>query len=399
VLKDDRRQLDFEDVLLACAGMLEAEPRVAASVHEQYRHFTVDEYQDVSPLQNRLLELWLGERRDLCVVGDASQTIYSFAGADLRYLLEFGRRFPDATVVRLETNYRSQPPILAAANALMKGRPGALELVAAREAPTAEPPILTAFDSEAEEAAGIAASVAARIAAGAEPAEIAVLYRAHAQSAAIQQALAEAGIASTVLGGKRFFDMPEVRQAVLALRGASVAPTERGFLPNVRRVLREMGLTDEPPTAGGAQRDGWEARRAILRLAEEAPDDTTLRSFSDTLMARAKDQHEPTVQVVTLSTLHAAKGLEWPHVILAGCAEGALPISYATSFDAIDEERRLAYVGITRAARTLELTWSHSAGRGERRPSRFLQEIGTTGRGTGILRETSPRARRGARRG
>ncbi|HWK77202.1 ATP-dependent helicase [Microbacterium sp.] len=399
MLKDDRRQLDFEDVLLACAGMLEAEPRVAASVHEQYRHFTVDEYQDVSPLQNRLLELWLGERRDLCVVGDASQTIYSFAGADQRYLLEFGRRFPDATIVRLETNYRSQPPILAAANALMKGRPGALELVAAREAPTAEPPTLTAFDSETEEAAGIAASVAARIKSGAASSEIAVLYRAHAQSAAIQQALAGAGIAATVLGGKRFFDMPEVRQAVLALRGASVAPTERGFLPNVRRVLREMGLTDEPPTAGGAQRDGWEARRAILRLAEEAPDDTTLRSFSDTLMARAKDQHEPTMQMVTLSTLHAAKGLEWPHVILAGCAEGALPISYATSFDAIDEERRLAYVGITRAARTLELTWSHSAGRGERRPSRFLQEIGTTGRGTGILRETSPRATRGVRRG
>lgn len=398
-LKDDRRQLDFEDVLLACAGMLEAEPRVAASVHEQYRHFTVDEYQDVSPLQNRLLELWLGDRRDLCVVGDASQTIYSFAGADQRYLLEFGRRFPDATVVRLETNYRSQPPILAAANALMKGRPGALELSPAREAPTAEPPTLTAYDTETEEAVGIAASVSARIASGVAPSEIAVLYRAHAQSAAIQQALADGGIASTVLGGRRFFDMPEVRQSILALRGAAVAPTERGFLPNVRRVLREIGLTDEPPAAGGAQRDGWEARRAILRLAEEAPDDTTLRSFSDGLMARAKDQHEPTMQMVTLSTLHAAKGLEWSHVVLAGCAEGALPISYATGFDAIDEERRLAYVGITRAARTLELTWSRSAGRGERRPSRFLEEIGTTARGTGSLRETSPRARSAGRRG
>ncbi|MGO2683494.1 MAG: ATP-dependent helicase [Microbacterium sp.] len=399
VLKDDRRQLDFEDVLLACAGMLEAEPRVAASVHEQYRHFTVDEFQDVSPLQNRLLELWLGERRDICVVGDASQTIYSFAGADQRYLLEFGRTFPDATIVRLETNYRSQPPILAAANALMKGRPGALELVAVREAPTADTPTVTAYDSETDEAAGIAASIAARVAAGSAPSEIAVLYRAHAQSAAIQQALADAGIAATVLGGKRFFDMPEVRQIVLALRGASVAPTERGFLPNVRRVLRELGLTDEPPAAGGAQRDGWEARRAILRLAEETPGETTLRSFSDMLMARAKDQHEPTMQMVTLSTLHAAKGLEWPHVLLAGCAEGALPISYATGFDAIDEERRLAYVGITRAARTLEMSWSRSAGRGERRPSRFLEEIGTTARGTGILRERSPRATRGGRRG
>ena len=396
-LKDDRRQLDFEDVLLACAGMLEAEPRVAASVHEQYRHFTVDEFQDVSPLQNRLLELWLGDRHDICVVGDASQTIYSFAGAEQRFLLEFERRHPDATVVRLETNYRSQPPILTAANALMHGRPGALELVPAREQFTADAPTITAYETEGEEAAGIAAAISARIEAGASPSEIAVLYRAHAQSAVLQQALAAEGIATSVLGGTRFFAMPEVRQAILALRAAAVAPTEQGFLPGVERVLRELGLTEEPPAAGGAQRSGWEARRAILRLAEEAGPEADLRSFSDALMARAKDQHEPTMRTVTLSTLHAAKGLEWPHVYLAGWAEGSLPISYATTFEAIDEERRLAYVGVTRAARTLALSWSRSAGRGERSPSRFLAEMGTTGRGTGILRETTPNATRANR--
>ncbi|QYM65523.1 ATP-dependent helicase [Microbacterium sp. Se5.02b] len=397
-LKDDRRQLDFEDVLLACAGMLEAEPRVAASVHEQYRHFTVDEFQDVSPLQNRLLELWLGDRHDICVVGDASQTIYSFAGAQQRFLLEFERRHPDATVVRLETNYRSQPPILTVANALMHGRPGALELVPAREQFSADAPTVTAYDTEGEEAAGIAAGISARLSDGASPSEIAVLYRAHAQSAVLQQALAAEGIATSVLGGTRFFAMPEVRQAILALRAAAVAPTEHGFLPGVQRVLRELGLTEEPPVAGGAQRDGWEARRAILRLAEEAGPDADLRSFSDALMARAKDQHEPTMRTVTLSTLHAAKGLEWPHVYLAGWAEGSLPISYATSFESIDEERRLAYVGVTRAARTLSLSWSRSAGRGERAPSRFLAEMGTTARGTGILRETTPNATRASHR-
>lgn len=399
-LKDDRRQLDFEDVLLACAGMLEAESRVAKAVHEQYRHFTVDEFQDVSPLQNRLLELWLGDRQDLCVVGDASQTIYSFAGAQQRYLLEFERRFPDATVVRLERNYRSHPPILAAANALMRGRPGALDLTAVEDdaADAAVAPTLTAFDTETEEAEGVAASIAARIASGVSPADIAVLYRAHSQSGVLQQALAAAGVATSVLGGTRFFDMPEVRQAVLALRGAAVAPNELGFLPTVRDVLRGLGLTDEPPAAGGAQRDGWEARRAILRLAEEAPATTTLREFADALMARAKDQHEPAMRTVTLSTLHAAKGLEWPHVYLVGWAEGALPISYATGFEQIDEERRLAYVGLTRAARTLSMTWSRSAGRGERAPSRFLAEIGTTTRGTGILREVPPSAMTGARR-
>ncbi|MGX1695683.1 ATP-dependent helicase [Microbacterium keratanolyticum] len=392
-LKDERRQLDFEDVLLACAGMLEAEPRVAAAVHEQYRHFTVDEYQDVSPLQNRLLELWLGDRKDICVVGDASQTIYSFAGADQKYLLEFERRYPDATVVRLETNYRSAAPVLAAANALMRGRSGALELTPARAHPAAEPPLVTAYETETDEAAGIARRVAARIAEGESPQDIAVLYRANAQSAVLLSALAAAGVATTTLGGKRFFDMPEVRQAILALRGAAVAPNDLGFLPTVRDVLRSLGFREDPPEAGGALRDGWEARRALLRLAEEAPPGMTLRVFSDQLLARAKDQHEPTLQTVTLSTLHAAKGLEWPHVYLAGWGEGALPISYAKGFDAIDEERRLAYVGITRAARTLELSWSRTAGRGEREPSRFLGEIGS-----GILRESAPRAIRGGRR-
>jgi len=377
-LKDERRQLDFEDVLLACAGMLEAEPRVAVAVREQYRHFTVDEFQDVSPLQNRLLELWLGDRRDLCVVGDASQTIYSFTGADSKYLLDFGARYPDATVVRLERNYRSEAAVLDVANALMVGRPGALTLTATRPAdPEAPRPSVTAYPDERSEAEGVAAAIAAQLAT-AQHDEIAVLYRSHAQSAGIQQALAAHGIATTVLGGRRFFDMPEVRQAVLAIRAAAVAPTGAGFVDDVRTALRGIGHQDEPPTAGGALRDAWEARAAILRLAEDAPRDATLRAFADDLMARAKDQHELSMRTVTLSTLHAAKGLEWPHVHLLGFSEGLLPISYAQTAEGVDEERRLAYVGITRAARTLSISWARQsdAGRGERAASRFLAEIG-----------------------
>ncbi len=389
-LKDERHRLDFEDVLLACAGMLEAEPRVAQSVREQYRHVTVDEYQDVSPLQQRLLELWLGDRQDLCVVGDASQTIYSFAGAGQRFLLDFPRRYPGAVVVRLETSYRSTAPILAVANALMHGRPGALVLNPAGEGGEAEAPTLTAYDSEHAEAEGIARAIAARIAAGTPASGIAVLYRAHAQSAALQQALAAAGIAVSVLGGTRFFDLPEVRQTLLALRGAAVSPGTAEFLPAVREVLHQIGFTEEPPGGGGAVREGWEARRAILTLAEEAGPDATLRSFADELMARASDQHEPTLETVTLSTLHAAKGLEWPHVHLAGWGEGALPIGYARDAEAVDEERRLAYVGITRAARTLALSWARHAGRAERPPSRFLAEIAAAPSGTDTLRETSP---------
>lgn len=395
-LKDQRRQLDFEDVLLACAGMLEAEPHVAASVHEQYRHFTVDEFQDVSPLQHRLLELWRGDRRDICVVGDASQTIYSFAGADARFLLDFASTHEDASVVRLETNHRSDAAILAVANELMRGRPGALELTAAAVRPAVDgggeltqPPTVTAYEDDVAEARGVAAQVAARIGAGIDPRRIAILYRAHSQSAELVRALADYGIAATVLGGKRFFDVPEVRQAVMALRGASVAPLDSGFIDAVRDVLRSLGLTDEPPQAGGALRDAWEARAAILRLAEESPDGTTLRGFTDELQARAKAQHEPAMRTVTLATLHAAKGLEWEYVHLLGVAEGLLPISYATTFEQVDEERRLAYVGITRAGRELSLSWSR--GMRERQPSRFLREIGT-----GTLRAGGAHASNGA---
>ena len=377
-LKDERRQLDFEDVLLACAGMLEAEPQVVKAVREQYRHFTVDEFQDVSPLQNRLLELWLGDRRDLCVVGDASQTIYSFAGADARFLLDFDKRFEGARMVRLETNYRSDAGVLGVANELMRGRPGALHLSPAPsregDAPSAVPTV-TAFEEDRDEARTVAKRIAAQIAEGADPRHIAVLYRAHAQSAELVAALSDAGIATTVLGGRRFFDMPEVRQSVMELRAAAVAPLESGLVDTVRDILRSRGLTDDPPEAGGALRDAWEARAALLRLAEEAPEGTTLRSFTDELTARAKVHDEPALRTVTLATLHAAKGLEWEHVHLVGVAEGLLPISYATTFEQVDEERRLAYVGITRAGRTLSVTWAR--GVRDRQPSRFLREIGT----------------------
>ncbi len=400
-LKDQRRQVDFEDILLACAGMLEAEPRVAAAVHEQYRHFTVDEFQDVSPLQFRLLQLWLGDRQDVCVVGDASQTIYSFAGADPTYLLDFPRRYPDTRVIRLERNYRSAASVLQVANELMRDRPGALQLVAAASTgsePEAPPPTVAAYDDEAEEARAVAGRIRARIDTGTDPSRMAVLYRSHAQSAELVRALADLGIPATVLGGRRFFDIPEVRQALMALRGAAVAPLSGTFLDAVRDVLRSLGFTDDAPPAGGALREAWEARAALLRLAEEAPPETTLRVLADELLRRAKVQEEPALRTVTLATLHAAKGLEWDHVHLIGCAEGLLPISYAQTFDAVDEERRLAYVGITRAARTLEVSWAR--GPRNRQPSRFLQEIGTRSlrpAGDGAPRSSTPRMTGSAR--
>ncbi|WP_395242682.1 ATP-dependent helicase [Agromyces sp. MMS24-K17] len=402
-LKDERRMLDFEDVLLATAGMIESEPAVAMQVREQYRHFVVDEYQDVSPAQEHLLELWLGDRRDLCVVGDASQTIYTFAGASAGFLLGFERRHPGAAVVRLERNYRSSEPIVALANRLMRGREGALRLEAAPEADAVREraaermpePTATAYPDELAEARGVAAAIRARIDAGVKPESIAVLVRVNSQTGIHEQALAEASVPVRVRGAQRFFDRPEVKEAVHALRAAAVAPVDEPLFKSVSDVLRGIGWSAQPPEGPGAVRGRWESLNAIARLVDDAPPDTSFRRFADDLRTRAETHHEPTVESVTIATLHSAKGLEWDEVHLVGLSEGLLPIAYAKGLDAIDEERRLLYVGITRARRRLSLSWAARLGgqRGEREPSRFLRELDI--RTPDALRSAGSAARRG----
>jgi len=388
-VKDERRQLDFEDVLLACAGMIEAEPSVAMHVREQYRFFVVDEYQDVSPLQQRLLDLWLGSRRDVCVVGDASQSIYSFAGASSDFLLGFSRRHPDATVVRLERNYRSSPPIVEAANALMRDRPVAVILRSAAPvgpADATEPlvPRVRAFADDETEAEAIAASIAGLVRSGEPASSIAVLYRVGVQSAALERALDEAGVSSRLHGGQRYFDRPEVRQAVMALRAASLSVTDEPLFKSVSDVLRELGWSQEPPEGFGAARERWDNLNALVVLADQAAPGTGFRAFTDELQRRQQFVHEPTLDAVTLATLHSAKGLEWDTVFIAGLSEGLVPISHVRDAAGLEEERRLLYVGITRARRRLELSWARSGPRGgTREPSRFLAELGTRIRGEG----------------
>lgn len=398
-LKDSRSELDFEDVLLAAAGMLETEEHIAAQVSEQFRHFTIDEFQDVSPLQDHLLKLWIGRRHDVCVVGDPSQTIYSFTGANQRYLLGFGGEYPDALRVELRRTYRNSAPIAELANRLISASPGAgaVALESARE-PDATSPELTvrAYPSDAQEAAGVATQIAAWQRDGVPLSDIAVLYRTHGQSALVQQALAERGIGATVLGGKRFFDAPEVKQAVQALRAAAVAPLETDFLTTVRETLRALGLTSQPPSEPGAVRDAWDARAALYRVAEEYDAEcvanrraASLATFSAGLVERAKAGDDVSLDTVTLSTLHAAKGLEWSRVHLLGMSEGLLPISYARTTEQLAEERRLAYVGITRAKDVISASWAGPA----REPSRFLTEAGFRASGNHSVRGTRPRAR------
>jgi DNA helicase-2/ATP-dependent DNA helicase PcrA len=373
-LKDDRRRLDFEDVLLATAGMLDSEPRVLAQVRAQFRFFTVDEYQDVSPLQHRLLELWRGDRTDVCVVGDASQTIYSFTGATSSYLLQFEREFPHANVVRLERNYRSTPSVLSLANRLMRGRPGALELEPTSDS-AEQVAGVAVFDDDVAEAAAVADAVAKQLATGTKPEQVAILFRMNEQAVALEAALKERGVAVRQLGASKFFKLSGVRMVVSALRVQARSHPDESMRKVVSDLAREAGWSIRPEDSS-LPRESWDALDAIVRFSTELPDGVSLERFSEDLSEREEANNELTVSAVVLSTLHSAKGLEWDTVFLVGLAEGLLPINYAKTAAGIDEERRLLYVGITRAQRRLLLSWSRVGSRGQQRePSRFLQEL------------------------
>ncbi len=302
----ERRQIDFEDVLVLTTGMLETEPRAALQVRERYRFFTVDEYQDVSPLQHALMKVWLGDRDELCVVGDASQTIYSFAGASSSYLLRFAHEHPNAREFKLERNYRSAEPIVHVANKLMKGRPGALTLRAERTDRLA-PVSAEWFANERDEARAVAAAIQSSMKSGVPASDIAVLYRANAQSAVIESELQQLGISAKVHGAQRFFDRAEVRQAVMLMRGQAKVTDPRPLFQIVSDVLRACGWSATPPT-GGAAREEWDSLNAILMMLDDQPETATMQSFSEELLARSKAHHEPTVDAVTLSAVHSAKG-------------------------------------------------------------------------------------------
>ncbi|AOY70511.1 DNA helicase [Paenarthrobacter ureafaciens] len=414
-IKTDRNVIDFEDVLLITVGILQEDPKVAATVREQYRHFVVDEYQDVSPLQQRLLDLWLGERDELCVVGDASQTIYSFTGASPQHLLGFKARYPKATVVKLIRDYRSTPQVVKLANDLLgsrrSGGPAAdaawappLKLVAQR--PVGPDPRFVECPDDEAEAAVVAGKIQELLNAGVKASEIAILFRTNGQSEAYEQALASAGIGYQLRGGERFFARKEVRDAILQLRAATRAVAEgpqETLGQVVRDIIASLGYTENAPHSGGALRERWESLAALVALADELSatrgESFTLAEFVNELQERSVAQHAPTVQGVTLASLHAAKGLEWDAVFLVGLSEGLMPISFADSPEDVDEERRLLYVGITRAREHLNLSWSTArtpGGRANRKPSRFLDGLRPDSVATANARSSAGKPRRKA---
>lgn len=390
-LKRGNGVIDFEDMLRAAVWGIEEHPDVAEQVRNQYRHFVVDEYQDVNPLQQRLLEAWLGGRDDLTVVGDASQTIYSFTGATSSYLVDFPRLHRGATVVRLVRDYRSTPQVVGLANAVIsqaRGTEARLRLELHGQRRPGPEPELRIFTDEPAEANAVATRCRALVAGGTPAREIAVLFRTNAQSEAYEKALSEAGVPYVLQGAERFFERPEVRQAMIALRAATRSADAGTPLPAaVVEALTAVGWAPDAPPPGGVARERWEALAALVQLAEEyaaQPEvESGLTGFTEELARRAAQQHVPTVEGVTLASLHSAKGLEWDAVFLVGLAEGTLPTTYAKTMEQVEEERRLLYVGITRAREWLWLSYAtaRSPGGRARRPSRFLPQLDRSGGG------------------
>lgn len=372
-LKRQERTLDFEDILLLTVGMLEEDRGVRERVRDQYRYFTVDEYQDVSPLQQRLLNLWLGNREEICVVGDAAQTIYSFAGATSNFLLTFKNRFPDAQIFRLSRGYRSTPEIINTANQIL--RTANLVSDHGNELSSANnhgsKPIISGFNTTGDEITYVVNEVIKHINSGVESSDIAILARTNSQLDQLKSALNNAKITNQVKSGERFFDRVDVRDAMRVIRSASVLPPEGGnWYEDLVSVLRPFGDADY---VHGFLKLAKEMQSGSADLSADViagegisnARTTTMRTFLRELEDRAEQNNPPTLPGVTLATLHSAKGLEWNHLFLIGVAEGLLPISNATD---LNEERRLFYVGVTRARENIQITYAG-------KPSSFLSDL------------------------
>ena len=377
-------RIDFDDLLVETVRLLEDDAEAAATVRARKRWFSVDEYQDTNPLQERLLELWLGDRPDVCVVGDVDQTIYTFTGASSGFLTSFAERHAGARVLDLTRNYRSTPEVLALANRLIAAEGRSKRLVADRPGGGAIPTV-TRHPSAESELDAIVAGIGGLVTGGTAPSEIAILVRMNAQIEPLEAGLTRAGIAFQVRG-VRFYDRPEVKAAIASLRRPGLDARGPALIGAVRRRWAEdVGFaTDGDETAEGREaqerQSALETLLSIVTTVAQTRPDADTAAVADELTRRAAHERENAGDGVNLLTYHRAKGLEWDAVFLPMLEEGSLPIRQALDDEAgLAEERRLLYVGITRARAHLALSWAQrreTRGREARRqPSRFLLDL------------------------
>lgn len=400
-VKDRARLIDFEDMLARTVELLETDALVAAEVRERYRWFSVDEYQDTNPLQQALLEAWLGGRDDLAVVGDEDQTIYTFTGATSEYLTTFVRRYPGAAVVRIEANFRSSPQILDLANRVLAAGRAAVDerppgvpprdpkrLVAT--VPDGPTPSIAGFATDDLELAALTSRIRELARAGTAYGDMAILVRTNAQLPGMEAGLGMAGIPFHVRG-ERFFSRPEVRRAVRVAAALDrpaaprVAETDDpGLVANLATAFeRELGVRRDREPDGEAARERHAAVVTLLELAGDlavADPGAGVATFLAEIEQRSAIEVGGAASGVELVTYHRAKGLEWEAVFLPALEDGSLPIRQSNAPLERAEERRLLYVGITRARRHLWLSWANrrtaTTGReGRRSRSPFLDGL------------------------
>ncbi len=354
--KLQRRLMDWEDTILLCTGLLRNEARALSYFQQQYRFFTVDEYQDISPLQEGLLRTWLGDREEICVVGDPRQTIYSFAGASSNFLLDFQDKYPGANTFELNRNYRSAGAIVSVANQVLPQKP--LSQVRSDSGFAT----VQSSANQLEEASAIARDIVAALATH-KPSEIAILARTNSQLSALESELQKLGIKTQVRGQGRFFRQPAVMQAMSAIRALAVSDSGDPLFMQVSQILSSLGWESKV-----REDDDWVSLNWFIQVLDELGSVSTSEYIRE-LDERERSGHEPAREAVTLATVHGTKGLEWSQVYLIGVNRGLFPISHAQDALDIDEEKRLFYVAVTRAKDKLVISYFGEA-------SEFIELIG-----------------------
>lgn len=354
--KLQRRLMDWEDTILLCTGLLRNEARALSYFQQQYRFFTVDEYQDISPLQEGLLRTWLGDREEICVVGDPRQTIYSFAGASSNFLLDFQDKYPGANTFELNRNYRSAGAIVSVANQVLPQKP--LSQVRSDSGFAT----VQSSANQLEEASAIARDIVAALATY-KPSEIAILARTNSQLSALESELQKLGIKTQVRGQGRFFRQPAVMQAMSAIRALAVSDSGEPLFMQVSQILSSLGWESKV-----REDDDWVSLNWFIQVLDELGSVSTSEYIRE-LDERERSGHEPAREAVTLATVHGTKGLEWSQVYLIGVNRGLFPISHAQDALDIDEEKRLFYVAVTRAKDKLVISYFGEA-------SEFIQLVG-----------------------
>ena len=354
--KLQRRLMDWEDTILLCTGLLRNEARALSYFQQQYRFFTVDEYQDISPLQEGLLRTWLGDREEICVVGDPRQTIYSFAGASSNFLLDFQEKYPGANTFELNRNYRSAGAIVSVANQVLPQKP--LSQVRSDSGFAT----VQSSANQLEEASAIARDIVAALATH-KPSEIAILARTNSQLSALEAELQKLGIKTQVRGQGRFFRQPAVMQAMSAIRALAVSDSGEPLFMQVSQILSSLGWESKV-----REDDDWVSLNWFIQVLDELGSVSTSEYIRE-LDERERSGHEPAREAVTLATVHGTKGLEWSQVYLIGVNRGLFPISHAQDALDIDEEKRLFYVAVTRAKDKLVISYFGEA-------SEFIELIG-----------------------